>query len=193
MKLAKTSVAVLVIQLALVSTIAVKYLHQRRSCPRVWVRTAAYDPDMVMRGRYLSTQLLVDGCKSTLPSAKQAQFPRNVDGTTKPGGFGLVVEFPVYFRAYLKVENNRLIAVRVEGEDRGGNGQQVIVRPGSTCDQMRLAEPVDFYIAEHAASPLPVKAGQELWVEVTIPPKGPPRPIQMALKDNGAWKPLTYR
>jgi uncharacterized membrane-anchored protein len=59
MKLAKnslsgTSIVLLVIQLALVSSIAAKYLYQRSTCPRVWTRTAAYDPDMVMRGRYLS-------------------------------------------------------------------------------------------------------------------------------------------
>ena len=33
-----------------------------------------------MRGRYLSLQLTVDGCQSTLPSAKQADFPRDVNG-----------------------------------------------------------------------------------------------------------------
>ena len=54
MKLSKTSIVLLVIQLALVSSIAAKYLYQRAHCPRVWVRTAAYDPEMVMRGRYLS-------------------------------------------------------------------------------------------------------------------------------------------
>jgi len=54
MKLSKTSVALLLIQLVLVSSIAAKYLYQRSTCPRVWTRTAAYDPQMVMRGRYLS-------------------------------------------------------------------------------------------------------------------------------------------
>src|SRR5208283_3534140 len=72
MKLAKTSIALLVIQLAIVSLIAAKYLYQRWSCPRVWTRTIVYDPEMVMRGRYLSEQLIVDGCQSTLPSAKEA-------------------------------------------------------------------------------------------------------------------------
>jgi hypothetical protein len=66
----------------------------------------------------------------------------------------------------------------------------VSAQPGSLCENLRLDVPVDFYIAEHAASPVPVKPGQELWIEVTVPPKGPPRPIQLALKDNGAWKPL---
>ncbi len=84
MKFSKTSIVLLLIQLALISSIAAKYLYQRRSCPRVWVRAAAYDPEMVMRGRYLSLQLTVDGCQSTLPSALHAVFPRNSDGTTKP-------------------------------------------------------------------------------------------------------------
>jgi hypothetical protein len=58
---------------------------------------------------------------------------------------------------------------------------------------MRLQDPVNFYIAEHAQSPMPVKAGQELWIEVTVPPKGPPRPLQLALKQGGAWKPLAFQ
>ena len=45
MKLSKTSIALLIIQLAIVSTIAAKYLYQRSTCPRVWTRAAAYDPN----------------------------------------------------------------------------------------------------------------------------------------------------
>jgi hypothetical protein len=57
---------------------------------------------------------------------------------------------------------------------------------------MHLDSGVDFYIPEHAASPLPMKAGQELWIEVTVPPKGAPRPIQLAVKQDGVWKPLAF-
>ena len=35
--------------------------------------------------------------------------------------------------------------------------------------------------------------GHELWIEVTVPPKGPPRPLQLAEKENGVWKPLTLQ
>ena len=66
-------------------------------------------------------------------------------------------------------------------------------RPGASCEDLRLDGPVDFYIAETAANPAALKAGQELWIEVTVPPKGPPRPIQLALKDGGAWKPLAFQ
>jgi hypothetical protein len=55
---------------------------------------------------------------------------------------------------------------------------------------MRLDAPVDFFIGEHAASRIEIKNEQELWVEVTVPRRGPPRPIQLALKDGKAWKPL---
>jgi hypothetical protein len=65
--------------------------------------------------------------------------------------------------------------------------------PGSPCDALRLQQPVDFYIAEHAADPTALRQGEELWIEVTVPPKGPPRPLQLALKDNGAWKPLAFQ
>ncbi|MGA2808634.1 MAG: hypothetical protein ABSE87_10905 [Terracidiphilus sp.] len=192
MKLSKTSIALLLVQLALVSSIAAKYLYQRSTCPRVWTRTVAFDPNLVMRGRYLSLQLTVDGCHSTLPSAKQAQFPRNIDGTTSPNGFSVTAPLPVQFRANLAVQGNKLVAIRIPEADLRSTGVMVTAGPGSACDALRLSQPVDFYIAEHAASPLPVQPGQELWIEVTIPPKGPPRPIQLALKQDGAWKPLAF-
>ena len=83
--------------------------------------------------------------------------------------------------------------LRIEDDQNGTLGQEVSVWPGAACDAMRLDAPVDFYIAEHAQSPLPLKPGQELWIEVTVPPKGPPRPTQLALKDNSAWKPLAFQ
>jgi len=193
MKLAMTSIALLVIQLAIVSSIAAKYLYQRWTCPRVWTRTVAYDPELVMRGRYLSVQLIVDGCQSTLPSALHAIFPRNIDGTTRPSGFSVTRESSVQFRANLKVESNKLLAIRIPEADLTSKGVEVTALPNSSCDALRIVEPVDFYIAGHAAGPTPLKPGQELWIEVTVPPQGPPRPIQLALKQDGAWKPLAFQ
>jgi hypothetical protein len=193
MKPAKASLAVLVIQLLLVSSIAVKYLYQRSTCPRVWTRTVMYDPSLIMRGRYLTMQLMVDGCQSTLPSAKQAGFPRNLDGVPNGRDFSIAASQPVVFPAKLAVNGDRLVAIRIPENDDNSSGQNVIARSGASCDQLRLSDPVNFYLAEHATSPLPVKPGQELWVEVTVPPKGPPRPIQLALQDNGSWKPLAFQ
>ena len=190
MKLSKASIALLLIQLALVSSIAAKYLYQRWRCPRIWTRTMSYDPESPMRGRYLSVQLIVDGCLSTLPSAKEAAMPRNLEGVPVGSRFSINAPGVVSFPATLKVEGKKLVAIRIPEGDSQARGRMVSAQPGSLCENLRLDVPVDFYIAEHAASPVPVKPGQELWIEVTVPPKGPPRPIQLALKDNGAWKPL---
>jgi len=190
--LSGVSVALLAVQLLLVCSIAAKYFYQRWSCPRVWTRAAAYDPQLPMRGRYLDVQLMVDGRQSTLPSARLATFPRDVSGAVRPGLY-VVRPQAVEFRANLKVENNKLIALRIEGEPTSSAGEEISAAPGAPCDRMFLDSGTQFFIAEHAQSPLPLKAGQELWIEVTVPPMGPPRPIQLALKDNGAWKPLTFQ
>jgi hypothetical protein len=193
MKPARTSLALLVIQLALVTSIGAKYLYQRSHCPRVWTRATMYDPELIMRGRYLSMQLQVDGCQSTLPSAAQARYPRNLEGVPQGNTFSITGQEYVQFPAKLVVKNNKLVAIRIpDGEDLA-RGQYVFAPLGQSCDAMRLSEPVNFYLAEHATSPLPVQPGQELWVEVTVPPKGPPRPNQLALKDHGAWKPLAFQ
>ena len=134
---------------------------------------------------------------SRLPSAKDATFPRKYDGTVKPGPYTLSQDTSS-FRANLKVVNNTLVAVRIEGQedwapDDSSGGQEVEGSAGAPCDQMRLSSATDYFISDTAQSPLPLKPGQELWIEVTVPPKGPPRPIQLALKDNGAWKPLDLK
>ena len=192
-KLSAASIALLVIQLALVCSVAGKYLYQRWTCPRVWTRSVAYDPALLMRGRYLSLQLMVDGCQSTLPSGKRAQFPRDYSGAAVPGSFRVLGEGEIAFPATLKVENQKLSAIYIRDSEQTRSGQMVFARAQSPCDQMRLSEPVYFYISENARSPLPLATGSELWVEVTVPPKGPPRPIQLALKRNGGWEPLAYQ
>jgi hypothetical protein len=80
----------------------------------------------------------------------------------------------------------------VEGQEDRTVGESVSAMPDAPCDEMYLDSTTNFYIAEHAQSPVPVKPGQELWIEVTVPPKGPPRPIQLALKQDGEWKPLAF-
>ncbi len=192
MKFSRVSVTLLVIQIVIVSSIALKYLYQRATCPRVWARAAAYDPSLIMRGRYLSLQLTVDGCSSTLPSAKDAQFPRNQNGVPNGQRFNINAPDVVWFQAKLAVKDNKLIAVRTPDSEGTAATQTVSAAPSAACDQMRLSNPVDFYIAEHANDPSWLKTGQELWIEVTVPPKGPPRPLQLALKDNGVWKPLAF-
>lgn len=193
MKTAKASIAVLILHLIIVSSVAAKYFYERVTCPRVWTRTAAYDPALLMRGRYLSLQLTVDGCGSALPSAKDARYPSNVHGAPTSPVFNVNSPPAVWFQAKLGVSENKLTVIRIPDSASTTAAQTVTSAPGAPCDQMRLAEPVDFYIAEHAADPTFLKGGQELWIEVTVPPQGPPRPLQLALKDNGVWKPFAFQ
>lgn len=188
MKPARISIYLLAVHLAIVSSIAAQYLYQRWKCPRVWARAVEVDPPSPMRGRYLRLQLIVDGCQSTLPSAKAAQFPRDYSGAAVQGRFGM--RAGSLFRANLEIQNNHLVAINAALDETGREGQQVIAVPATACDQMILYQPVPIYVAEGTIDPSRLQAGQELWMEVTLPPAGPPRPLQLALKDNGAWKPL---
>lgn len=193
MRPSKTSLALLVLQLALVSTVGARYLYQRWQSPRVWARVAADDSLLAMHGRYLRLQVRVNGCQSTLPLASQASFPRNRDGTPRGKSFSVIARKFVEFPAKLKVENNRLVAIRIPVADGHPLGVWVRASPGMPCDSFLIDEPLNFYLAGRSASPLPLQPGQELWIEVTVPPQGPPRPLQLALKQDDVWKPLAFQ
>src|SRR5438046_8009861 len=49
-----------VLQLALVASMGAKYAIDRVRFPRVWAETVAYDPDLPIRGRYLSVRVRGD-------------------------------------------------------------------------------------------------------------------------------------
>jgi hypothetical protein len=53
-----------------------------------------------------------------------------------------------------------------------------------------LMEPVAFFLPQHAIDPFVRSAGEELWMEVTVPKAGPPRPIQLAIKRGDSFTPL---
>ena len=193
LSIAPASVILLVVQLALVSSLAASYAWQRHKYPRVWTRAYGYDPVLPLRGRYLSLQVGVDGCASTLPSSKQALFERDYAGAIKPGPYAVEAPRNIEFSAELQVANNTLQAVYISDESLRNKGQRVTAKTGEPCSQMLLADPVDFFVPNDARSPLPLAAGQELWIEVTVPPKGPPRPLQLAVNDSNGWKPLALR
>jgi hypothetical protein len=195
MTFARTSIALLAIQLALVSSIAAKYLYQRSTCPKAWTRAVAYDPSMVMRGRYISAQLRVDACSVSQPVKDSARSNRALPIEFDQNGNLKRQSSSRYLSSVLGTKNGRLAVERYVDEEYELNQQQVkIRRDSSDCADAVLQQPVDFYISEKAQSPFPLSKGSELWVEVTVPPKGPPRPIAMAIKEeSGQWQPLNYR
>jgi hypothetical protein len=53
--------------------------------------------------------------------------------------------------------------------------------------------PLAFFIPESAADPSRRPPGEELWVEVTVPRRGPPRPIRLGVKADGNLRPLELK
>jgi len=113
------------LQCALVLSLTGKLLYDRATCPRIWVKTLPYDPNLPIRGRYLSLMLA--------PEAGAEFFDR----TTNQRVVFFVPEQPSEFESF----------------------------------------------RFHANAP-------ELWAEVTIPHKGPPRPILLGIKKDGRIQPV---
>jgi uncharacterized membrane-anchored protein len=54
-------------------------------------------------------------------------------------------------------------------------------------------QPVLYFLPEHAENPMQMARGGELWAEVTVPKKGPPRPIRLAVKKGKSFTPLDIK
>ena len=175
------SLVLLAIQVVLVLSIAGKYVYERKVCPRVWVPTAQIDPNMPLRGRYMALQLAMDACG--LPH----------DGQYLSKGYGTV---PGFWEWQVKVvlKDGKLVPVQVKAaEVRPEQWDRLTQRSGRPCDRATLSQTVDYFIDDRAKTPFPLKPGEELWAEVTVPPSGPPRPIQLAVSSEAGFKVLDLR
>lgn len=165
------------IQIALVLSLGGKLLYDRIIRPRVWVLSEVYDPEMPIRGRYLSQRLRMRavGLKYT-PSAEGS----NRNGYRSYGNRSW---------AHLEIRNGELIA-QPQGSD---SGEWVLLRENADGTITAVSEePVVLFIPENAKAPV-LKRGEELWIEVTVPRKGPPRPIQIGIRRDGVLIPLGLR
>jgi hypothetical protein len=162
------------IQLALVLSLGGKLLYDRMTRPRVWVLSEVYDPELPIRGRYLSERLRfhAEGFKYREPDRQYSS--------------------DWYMNrcwAYLEVRNSQLIA-KPQGS---GPGEWIHLHKNNDGTIVALSEePVLVFIPEHAEVPS-LKAGQEMRVEVTVPAKGPPRPIQIGIEQGGVLTPLRFK
>jgi hypothetical protein len=163
------------VHVGLVASVGAKLLYDRAARPRVWTLAAPYDPNLPIRGRYVSLQVVVEprGIRETKPGPV-SQPPQSIS---------------------LSVEGDRLVAEANASQpdyDPSDLHLRFIERRGEKLAV--LAEPVALFIPEHVPDPSRRQEDEELWVEVTIPKKGPPRPIRLGVKkSHGPIIPLELR
>ena len=182
----RAALLLLLLQLVVVSSVAAKYLYERRTCPRVWSRATQYDPNLPFRGRYLALQLLVDACQLPRDPAHFQSYPAY--------GVHPARKMPGYWRwtVSLRVANGHLVPVIQDHPKSPADAFQLMLAEDRPCDRAALTSSSEFFIPDRAQSPFPLKQGQELWVEVTVPPSGPPRPIQLALSTKSSFQTLKF-
>jgi hypothetical protein len=157
--------ALAIVHVLLVGTLGLKLLVDRARLPRAWVRTLPFDPNLPIRGRYVRLRLEVPLAQGS-DSARAREFRR----------------------VRLETTGDRLRGVL---DDEG----PLRVRLDSTASGLvaGLDDAVPFFIPEHIPDPSLRPRGEELWAEVTVPRRGPPRPIRLAVRRDGALTPLEIR
>lgn len=168
MTLLRKGLLLAVLHLLIVGSLGAKLLIDRASRPRLWVRTVPYDPELPIRGRYVSLGIEVEAPE---PS------PEETKGTR---------EFITHISARLEVRDGHLFAV----PDESGSVQYVVRWREGAWAPFVLAERIPFFIPENIPDPSVRPQGEELWVEVTVPRKGPPRPIRLGVKKGDQLTPL---
>jgi len=161
----KKGVIVALLQVLLVGSVGAKFVYDREAYPKAWLKTQPFDPNLPIRGRYVRLAIVVE-----------------LDGKAAPQ-----VEYDSQ-QARLTVRDGSLVAI----PDPAGPRSLRSARCGQTPCWV-LTEPVAYFIPEHAQDPSIRKPGEELWVKATIPPNGPPRPIQLGVKMEGKLTPLDVR
>jgi hypothetical protein len=163
------------IQLAIVASLGAKLGIDRARLPRVWAKVRSYDPDLPIRGRYLSLQLAVQmqpvgegGIKTPKPETKVPCASLN---------------------GKLVARNGQLAATPTEY----GKGVLLTTCLAPNSREVWLMQPVLYFLPEHAENPMQMARGGELWAEVTVPKAGPPRPIRLAVKKGNSFTPLEIK
>lgn len=181
MKPLRKGLLVALLHVIIVSSLGAKLLYDRWHRPRIWVKVANYDPDLPIRGRYLSLNLEIPTESIAITRVPQSY---GKDKDRQP----LYFEHATPYRCDLVFRNGTLIAV---GNELGEYGLWVRQRPNQPSVVV-VDTGTPFFIPEHLETGA-IRAAQELWMEATIPRKGPPRPIRLAMKKDGVLTPFTLR
>ena len=168
------ALAVAALQVALIGAVAGTLYYDRATLPRAWMESAGFDPDLPIRGRYVALNLL----------------PSSTAGAGWPATDG------AYVCGRLEVRDGAVVAVADEQAVAGmpGGGSPCFVRRGgdaaAATARWQLVQPVAFFLPEHGRDPTLDAQPGELWVEVTLPREGAPRPIRLGLKRDDGIEPI---
>jgi hypothetical protein len=173
----RRGVALALLQGGLLLSLAGQLLLDRVSRPRGWIRTEPVDPHLPIRGRYVDLALVVPA-----PA-----------GLSEAGRSGA----PVVLRA----EGGQVRAELAGASSPRARSLQAFPQPswaqgpGPAAAQLWRLEPrVAFFIPPDVPDPSRRPPGEQLWVEVTLPAEGPPRPIRLGVKrEGGPITPLALR
>ena len=88
--------------------------------------------------------------------------------------------------AYYETRDGELVA---KSQGSGAGGWIFLQKRADNSLEAVSEEPVLLFVSEHADVPA-LKPGEERWIEVTVPKKGPPRPIRLGLKKDGKLAPV---
>lgn len=188
------------LHLAIAAGIGGKYLVDRWTRPRFWLRTVPVDPNLPIRGRYVRLRVEVPVRDAVLPPPvspeRQAKEPwRSLDRhalqvalVATPEGLVARAISPVQ-DAWTRMVGNwepdrwpeRVTASLAEQARQQDPARWVV----------RLDEPLACFIPERIPDPSFRPAGEELWVEATLPGKGPLRPIRLGVLKDGKLTPLS--
>lgn len=153
-----------VIQMGLVASLGGKLLYDRLSQPRVWVRAVPYDPSLPVRGRYVRLELMV--------------------APAEPGEAAAAAACEDKTPVSLQVHGKTLIAVPTSRQHPYEPGDlHLKSRTYGATHFLVLDKTVAFFIPENLPEVTLPRWGQELWVEVSVPRTGPPRPIRLGHKE----------
>lgn len=165
------------LHVAIVAGMGGKLLIDRATYPRAWARSQPYDPHLPIRGRYV--RLLLEAAIGPGLVLPAGTVQTNADGTVWENP-------PIAVPVRLAVEQDRLVALPSMGTSaiyarRSQEDAEVVAV---------LVQPVAYFIPDDVPDPSRREQEEELWVEVTVPPAGPPRPIRLGVRKEGVLTPL---
>ncbi|MFN9618589.1 MAG: hypothetical protein ACK55X_02595 [Synechococcaceae cyanobacterium] len=161
----------LALQSTLLLSLSGRLLLDRALLPRGWARTAPVDPELPIRGRYVSLRLEVplEGSRGEAAGATGRKRLENTRVRLRVRGGGVVGE---------------PLAAGAQGQGPGVGATRI------DGDLARLQTPLAFFLPEHVRDPSQRPAGEELWAEVSLPERGAPRPIRLGVRRAGQPGPV---